>query len=197
MSRGTETRERILERAVAVATRDGLEGVTIGRLADDLRLSKSGLFRHFGSKEDLQLAVLRTASERFTEAVFRPALKAPRGLPRLEALVARWLEWVRGGAGTADGCLFVAAASELDDRPGPVRDLLVETQRAWLGGIARAARLAIEEGHLRPGLDPEQFAFEFEAIGLGFHHAKRLLRDPRAEEHARRAFDRLLAAARV
>ena len=177
-----------------LASRDGLGGLTIGSLAEELAMSKSGLFAHFRSKDELQLQVLQAAVARFVEAVVRPALAAPRGLPRIRALVDRWLAWGRSGD-MPGGCLFVAASVELDDRPGPQRDYLVQAQRDWLATLARAARIAADEGHFRPDLDAEQFAYELYAVMLGYHHLSRLLHDPSAESRVRSAVERLLADA--
>jgi len=196
MGKGELTRQVILEHAVGLASQVGLDGLTIGRLADDLDLSKSGLFAHFRSKEALQVQTLELAADRFTEAVVRPALAAPRGEPRLRALFARWLEWPRV-VPQPGGCLFVAASAELDDRPGPARDRLVQLQKEWLGLIAGAVRIAIAEGHFRKGVDPEQLAFDLYGIMLVTHFSSRLLRDPKAGERARKSLSALLAAARV
>jgi AcrR family transcriptional regulator len=193
MSKGADTRERIVDRAVRLASRDGLGGLTIGNLAEELGLSKSGLFAHFGSKEELQIAVLQAASVQFEDCVLRPAFKAPRGLPRIKQAFERWLQWVTHPS-MPGGCLFVAAAAELDDREGRPRDFLVGTQRKLLGALAKAARLAVEEGHFRRDLDVEQFAFELYAIVLGYNHARRLLRDGHADTRARHAFRRLIDA---
>lgn len=192
MSKGAETRERILDRAVRIASRDGLEGLSIGGLAAELGLSKSGLFAHFGSKEDLQVEVLRAAAERFEQVVVRPALRAPRGLPRLRKLFELWLGWGTDPS-MPGGCLFVAAAAELDDRDGKPRDVLVELQAAVRETIAKAARLAVDEGHLRRGLDADQLAFELHGIVLAFNFDRRLLRAREAEARARAAFERLVA----
>ncbi|MBX7114176.1 MAG: TetR/AcrR family transcriptional regulator [Myxococcaceae bacterium] len=195
MSKGESTRERIIERAFLLAGRDGLNGLSLGSLSDALNMSKSGLFAHFGSKEELQVAVLKHAADTFTEQVIKPALKAPRGLPRLEAMFNHWLEW-----GTdpkmPGGCLFPQASAELDDHWGAPRSVLVSSQQALLATIARAARLCVEEGHFRSGLDTEQFAFEAQGLILGFHHSFRLLRDPKAMKRARAAFARLLDSAK-
>jgi AcrR family transcriptional regulator len=195
VGRGDETRRAILERAARVASRRGLGGVTIGALADELALSKSGLFAHFHSKEALQVQVLQHTAELFVDRVVRPALKAPRGEARVTALFERWLDWAQADP-LGGGCLFVAAATELDDLDGPARDELVRQQRDWLELIASVARTAVAEGELREDLDAEQLAHDLNGVMLAFHHARRLLRDPRAEERARRAFDSLLAAAR-
>jgi AcrR family transcriptional regulator len=195
VGKGEQTRDAILERAVRLASEVGLEGLTIGRLAGALDLSKSGLFAHFTSKEALQVQTLERAAERFVEVVVRPALAEPRGEPRLRALFERWLRWPEA-VPQPGGCIFVQAAVELDDRPGPARDRLVAMQREWLGALATAVRGARAAGHLRRDVDPEQFAFELYGIMLSTHHAARLLHDPRAAGRARRAFERLLAECR-
>jgi AcrR family transcriptional regulator len=192
MTKGVRTRERIVDRAMRLASRDGLAGLTIGTLADELEMSKSGLFAHFRSKDELQRQVLEAAAERFVEAVVRPALAAPRGVPRIRALVERWIAWGADADRLPGGCIFVAAAVELDDQPGPLRDYLAETQRRWLATLARAADIAVAEGHLRADLDRDQFAFEVYSLMLGLHHHVRLLGDPRAVDRARAAVERLL-----
>lgn len=194
MSKGLETRERILDRAFRMASRDGLGGLTIGTLADDLGLSKSGLFAHFGSKEDLQLEVLRLGATRFEEAVLRPAFKAPRGAPRVRAVFEGWVRWLND-PGLPGGCIMAAASIELDDREGRPRDFLVGSQRQFVASLAKAARLAVEAGHFRPDLDCDQFAFELHGLVLGYQHWKRLLRDPAAEARVRAGFERLMTAA--
>jgi AcrR family transcriptional regulator len=195
MGKGEQTHQAILERAVQVASRDGLAGLTIGSLAEDLQLSKSGLFAHFQSKEALQVETLRHTAELFVDQVVRPALRAPRGEPRLRAVFERWLAWARADA-SRGGCLFVAAAAELDDREGPAREELVRHQKDWLELIANVARTGIAEGHFAAGTDPAQVAHDTLGVMLAYHHARRLLRDPRAEPRARRAFEAQLATLR-
>ncbi len=190
-TKGAVTRHAVLERAVALASRVGLGGLTIGTLAEDLELSKSGLFGHFRSKEALQIQVLEHAAARFVEAVVRPALAQPRGEPRLRNLFERWLDWARSSP-MLGGCLFVAAATELDDQPGPVRDRLEQLQREWLGVIATSFRKGIDEGHFPVDADADQFAHDLYGVMLAYHHAHRLLRDPKAEARARHAFQALL-----
>lgn len=194
MRKGELTRQAILEQATGLASRVGLEGLTIGTLAEALHLSKSGLFAHFHSKEALQIQVVEHGAAVFIESVVRPALRAPRGTPRMEALFARWLEWSRSSP-LPGGCLFVQAAVELDDRPGPLRDRVEAFQRQWLDVIATSLRKGIEAGVFRANTDPQQFAQDVYGVMLAYHHASRLLRDPRAEFRARRAFDALLGAA--
>jgi AcrR family transcriptional regulator len=193
-AKGDATRQAILDRAFELARHVGLEGLTIGHLADDLDLSKSGLFAHFHSKEALQIQVLEAAAARFVDEVVRPALAAPRGEPRMRALFERWLEWLQR---TPGGCIFVQAAAELDDREGPARDRLVQLQRDWLDVIATTVTGAIRDGQFKPSVDPEQFAHDLNGIVLAYHHAARLLRDVRADARARAAFDALVASARA
>jgi AcrR family transcriptional regulator len=193
MSKGEATRQVILDRASALASTVGLEGLTIGSLAEALSLSKSGLFAHFRSKEALQQQVLEHIAARFVELVVRPALRAPRGEPRVRALFERLLEWPRQFPG---GCPLIGAGSELDARPGPVRDVLVSQQRDWLETVSQVVRTAIAEGHFRKQITPEQFAFELLGIELAFHHALKLLEDAAAEERARAAFEALLQRVR-
>ena len=196
MRKGAETRERILDQAVRLASRDGLEGLTIGTLSTELGLSKSGLFAHFGSKDELQLQVLQATVERFEETVIRPALSAPRGEPRIRAVFERWLDW-ENNPSMPGGCLLIAAAVEFDDRPGPQRDFLQEAHRRRFAFVAKAARMAVETGHFRPDLDVEQFSFDVTAIALGYHHLHRMLRDPKADARARATFERLMADAKA
>jgi AcrR family transcriptional regulator len=196
MGKGELTRQTIVDRGVTLATRVGLGGLTIGRLADDLELSKSGLFAHFRSKEALQVQVLEAASARFVDTVIKPALAERRGEPRLRALFQRWLKWSTSNT-MPGGCLFVAAAIELDDQPGAPRDRLVALQKDWLEVLAGAVRIAIEEGHFHQDVDPQQFAHDLYGVALAYHHAHRLLRDPRALERAESGFETLVRAARA
>jgi AcrR family transcriptional regulator len=194
MSKGAETRERILDRAFHVAGREGLEGITIGALADELKLSKSGLFAHFGSKEDLQLQVLKEGARRFEENVIKPALKAARGLPRLKKLFELWIQWTTNPS-MPGGCIFIPAAIELDDREGRPRDYLVATQRQLLSFLAGAARLCVEQGHFKKDTDCDLFAHEAYGAVLAYNHARRLLRDPHADRLAHKSFERLIRSA--
>lgn len=196
MGKGEQTRQAILGRSAQLASRNGLAGLTIGSLADELSLSKSGLFAHFQSKEALQVQTLEFAARLFVDHVVRPALQAPRGEPRVRALFEGWLEWARADV-LEGGCLFVAAATELDDQEGPVRDHVVRQQTQWLDLVANVVRTGVSEGHFRAGLDPLQFAHDLYGVMLAFHHARRLLRDPRAEARARRGFEALVVAARA
>ena len=196
MSKGLATRTTILDRAIDLSSVVGLEGVSIGRLADELDLSKSGLFAHFKSKEALQLAVLHAAGEKFTELVVRPALREPRGEPRIRALFERWLAWANG-AGPKGGCIFVTASVEFDDQPGPIRDLLAKLQQDWVDFIAGTALRAVEAGYFRANLDPRRFAQEAYGILLAHYHFTRLLKDPDSESRTRAAFEHLIARSRT
>jgi AcrR family transcriptional regulator len=193
--KGETTRAAILDRASRLATEMGLNGVTIGRLASELHLSKSGLFAHFRSKGALQVQILETAAAKFVDEVVRPALRAARGEPRLRAIFDRWLEWSTVNSGPG-GCLFVAAAVELDDRPGPVRERLVALQKEWLDLIANVYRAGVTEGELSSSVDPEQFAHDLYSVMLGYHHASRLMRDPKASARAHAGFETLMSTVR-
>ncbi len=195
VSKGDETRRAILTDALAQASVTGLDGLTIGSLAKKTGLSKSGLYAHFASKEELQVRVIDEARERFVEVVVTPAFRAARGEPRLRALFERWLEW-EDLAALPGGCPFIAASTELDDKPGPARDRLVETQRDWEDTLAGAARIAVEKGHLQADLDVAQFTYELWAMMLGFHWYSRLLDRGDAKARLRVAFEALLERAR-
>jgi len=194
VSKGERTKTAILDHATGLASQVGLTGLTIGVLADDLELSKSGLFAHFQSKEALQIDVLNHAARRFSDMVVRPALQEPRGAPRLRALFERWLNWENDIA-LPGGCIFVAATTELDDRPGLVRDRLVELQRDWIDTLRISFRKGIEAGLFRADADAEQFAQDMYGIMLALHFHRRLMRDRDADTRARRAFDALLERA--
>jgi AcrR family transcriptional regulator len=192
MAKGEETRQAILSRAFELANVVGVSGLSIGRLAEATGLSKSGLFAHFGSKEALEVAVVEEASRQFVQDVMVPALRQPRGEPRVRALFERWLDWGK----RPGGCFFVGACAELDDRPGPPRDALEQASKDWIDALATAARIAVSEGHFRADLDPQQFGFEIYGLMLATHTFNRFLHDPKAIERARRGFDRLLAFSR-
>jgi len=193
MGKGEQTRLVVLAQAADVAAKQGLSTLTIGDLATRTRLSKSGLFAHFQSKEALQLAVLAYARDKFTDEVLRPATRTPRGEPRVRALFEHWLAVSQHSNAE---CLFVSASAEFDDRPGPVRDQLVRDHRDCAESVMQMFRTGISEGEFREDADPAQFAYDLQSIMLGFFHAHRLLGDPLAAEHARRSFEAVVAAAR-
>jgi AcrR family transcriptional regulator len=194
VSKGEATRTAILDDALQVASRLGFAGLTIGRLADDTEMSKSGLFAHFKSKQELQLQTLEHARRRFIDVAIRPALAAPRGERRLRTLFDGWRAWDEAPVG---GCVFIAASVEFDDQAGPVRDALVQSQRDWLELISTVAGTAADEGEFHADLDTDQFAFELQGIMLANHHSRRLLHDDRADERAQAAFESLVARARA
>lgn len=195
MNKGQDTRTVILGQALDLVSEVGLEGLTIGSLAQRVDMSKSGLYAHFQSKEELQTQVLVAAAEGFSRDVALPALREPRGRPRVEAIFDRWIEW--SASAYSGGCPFIAAAPELDDQPGPVREVLVSYLREAMELIARATRISIDEGHFRPDLEVDGFVFEFWGILLSYHHSARLMRDAQADRIARSAFGRLLKDAQA
>jgi AcrR family transcriptional regulator len=194
--KGSRTRQSILERAVDLASLEGLEGLTIGRLAEELNMSKSGLFAHFGSKEELQLATVEAASERYIREIFTPALKEPRGFPRLLAICESWLSYIRRGV-FPGGCFFAAASFEFDSRPGPVQDRVRTLMNDWIGALERAIRMARDEGHLRADVDPAQLAFELNALFFGANFSFYLRNDQEAIARAQKAVESRLEALRV
>lgn len=196
MTKGDETRSAVLARAISLASEVGLAGLTIGKLADEVGMSKSGLFAHFSSKENLEIAILDEAVSRFVALVVTPSFKKPRGEPRVRALADHWFAWTKQES-MPGGCIFVVAGVELDDRPGPARDRYVASQKDWLSTLAGAARIAIEEKHFRKDLDVDQFAHEFFSIAFGYHYTRKILDPKTAEKRARTAFERLLDDARA
>ena len=190
-TKGEQTRAAILDHAVDVASRVGLEGLTVGSLAEATGMSKSGLFAHFGSREGLQLATLEHVKASFGEQVLTPVLGVERGLPRLRALFLAWIGWK--AAPGPGGCVLQSAAHEYDDRPGLIRDSVIDGQRRGLAMIERAVRVAIEEGHLRAETDPAQIAFEMYGQILVAHNHSRLLGDREGRKRALAAFDALIA----
>ncbi len=191
MHKGQQTRAAILEAALGLASHMGLEGLSIGALAELMQMSKSGVFAHFGSREELQISVVREYHARFEEEVFFPAIAEPRGLPRLQALFERWVR--RVSVELDSGCIYISGAVEFDDRPGPVRDALAEMVRAWHAALERAIRMAIAEGQLRADTDPAQMLFEIHGLILALHHDARFLRNPGVLDRARAGFARVLA----
>ncbi len=183
-TKGAETRAAILERAVDIASAEGLEGLTIGRLAAELEMSKSGIFAHFGAKQELQLATVEAAAARFSASVIEPAAAAPDGAPRLRALAEAYMAHLDRDA-YSGGCFWAATSAEYDDRPGPVREAIASALDAWLGELERQARVAGAE-------DPQRLAFEFYAVVMGANSRYRLSGDRRVFDYARDAIERLL-----
>ena len=189
-SKGEATRAAILEEALTLSSEIGLESLSIASLAKRVGMSKSGLFAHFMSKERLQIGVLDACAIHFRAEVIGPAQRQPRGLPRLQALFDRWLEWERDAF--PGGCPFIGAASEYDDRPGLVRERVVHHQRAWVDALTSEASRAISEGHLAASTDPGQLVFDLYSIILAYHHFRRLLADPLADQRSRESYERLI-----
>jgi AcrR family transcriptional regulator len=190
MRKGELTRAAILDTALELASRDGLEGLTIGLLADKMNMSKSGVFAHFGSREDLQLEVLKLYHHRFEQEVFFPSIKEPRGLPRLRAMFARWIS--RVSEEIASGCIYISGAVEYDDRPGPIREELVGMVTAWQSALLRSVQQAIDTGDLKQDTDAQQLVYEMYGLILAVHHDARFLRTPGSVERARIGFNRLI-----
>jgi len=190
LHKGQQTRAAILDAALGLASHMGLEGLSIGALADMMHMSKSGVFAHFGSREELQISVIREYHARFEDEVFYPAIREPRGLPRLRALFERWIR--RVSMEIDSGCIYISGAVEFDDRPGPVRDALAEMVVTWHRALERAIGMAVEAGHLRADTDPLQMLFEIHGLILAVHHDARFLRSPGAPERARAGFERIV-----
>jgi len=187
MQKGLQTKAAIVDAALGLATQIGLEGLSIGALAEVMQMSKSGVFAHFGSREELQISVVREYHHRFEEEVFYPAMSAPRGLPRLRALFDNWMK--RTSVEIDSGCIYISGAVEFDDRPGPVRDALASSVNTWLTAMKRAIEIAVAEGHLRADTDAGQMGFEVHALILALHYEARFLRSPESLRRAVAAFN--------
>jgi len=197
LSKGEQTRNAIIARALGIVSELGYEGLSIGVLARETQLSKSGLFAHFKSKEALQLGVVQEVINRFTLRVVQPALASPRGEPRLRVLFEKKLEWIAGAKEQQQGCLLNKASIEYDNRAGhPVRERVVQAVQDWSDVIMRSARAAIDEGHFRADLDADQFAYEFDGIMMMYQQRHGLMHDRTAAERARVAFASLLERSR-
>jgi AcrR family transcriptional regulator len=194
-NKASATRERILQQGLEMLSQDGLSGVTLGQMAERVGMSKSGLFAHFRSKDDVQIDLLEHSAKLATVQVVEPAMAATEGLPRLEALVYRWFGWAQK-AGLPGGCPAAAAMFELDDVEGPVRDKVAAMEAEWKGFLSQITRQAVALGHLRPDLDVEQFVWELSGIYLSHHVAHRFNRSPDSDERAHTAFQALLERAR-
>ncbi len=190
MQKGQQTKAAIVEAALGLATQIGLEGLSIGVLAEVTQMSKSGVFAHFGSREELQISVIREYFGRFEQEVFYPALHADRGLPRVEALFGNWMK--RVAVEIQSGCIFISGAVEFDDRPGPVRDALATSVQTWLSALYRAVVLAKQCGHLHANADEQQMAFEIHGLILALHYEARFLKNPGSIARANQGFANIL-----
>lgn len=189
--KGQQTKAAIVDAALGLATQVGLEGLSIGALAEVTGMSKSGVFAHFGSREELQISVIREYHTRFEDEVFFPAMRLERGLPRLRAMFANWMK--RTSAELDSGCIYISGAVEFDDRPGPVRDALAQSVNIWLAAMNRAVVQAQQAGHLRADADEQQVAFEIHALILALHYEARFLKNPGSVARATTGFDHLIS----
>jgi AcrR family transcriptional regulator len=190
MLKGQQTKATIVDAAMGLATHLGLEGLSIGVVAEVTKMSKSGVFAHFGSREELQISVIREYFKQFEQAVFYPALEAPRGLPRLRLLFDKWMRLVAGEVQA--GCIFISGAAEFDDRPGPVRDALASSVKTWLSAVYRAVQQAKEMGHLPADSDENQIAFEMHGLILALHYEARFLKNAGSIERTNAGFNHVL-----
>ncbi|MBC7605150.1 MAG: TetR/AcrR family transcriptional regulator [Ramlibacter sp.] len=190
MQKGQQTKAAIVDAALGLATQIGLEGLSIGALAEVTQMSKSGVFAHFGSREELQISVIREYHTRFEEEVFYPAMHEPRGLPRLRAMFANWMR--RTSVEIDSGCIYISGAVEFDDRTGPVRDALVGSVKTWLAAMRRAVVSAKEEAHLRSEVDVDQLLFEIHGLILALHYEARFLKNPGSIDRANAGFEHIL-----
>ncbi len=191
LPKGQQTKAAIVDAALRMAAQVGLEGLSIGSLAEAMGMSKSGVFAHFGSRDELQISVVREYYARFEAQVFQPAMMQPRGLPRVRALFEHWMRFT--SAELDSGCIFISGAVEFDDRPGPVRDALAEAVGAWIDAMTRAVAQAGEQGHLLASADPRQISFEIHALILALHYEARFMRRPGSMERAVQGFHNILA----
>jgi AcrR family transcriptional regulator len=190
LQKGQQTKAAIIEAALGLATQIGLEGLSIGALAEITQMSKSGVFAHFGSREELQISVIREYFSRFEQEIFYPALDVARGLPRLQALFGNWMK--RVAVEIQSGCIFISGAVEFDDRPGPVREALASSVQTWMQALTRSIVQAQECTQLDAQADPSQIAFEIHGLILALHYEARFLKNPGSLERANTAFANIL-----
>jgi len=195
MLKGQQTKAVIIDAALGLASQIGLEGLSIGALAEVTGMSKSGVFAHFGSREELQISVIREYHDRFEAEVFYPAMQQARGVPRLQAMFDNWM--VQTSNEIDSGCIYISGAVEFDDRAGPVRDALASSVTSWQAAVRRAVEQAQEEGHLMHEVDPLQVAFEIHGLILALHYEARFLKVPGAADRARQGFARILERYRM
>jgi AcrR family transcriptional regulator len=191
MLKGQQTKAAIVDAAMGLATHLGLEGLSIGVVAEVTQMSKSGVFAHFGSREELQISVVREYFNQFEQEVFYPALAAPRGLPRVRVMFDNWMRLMVGEVQA--GCIFISGAAEFDDRPGPVRDALASSVKTWLTAVRRAIVQAREMGHLPADSDEHQIAFELHGLILALHYEARFLKDAGSSDRTMAGFSHILA----
>jgi len=189
--KGQQTKAAIVDAALSLAAHIGLEGLSIGALAEVMHMSKSGVFAHFGAREELQISVVREYHIRFEQEVFFPALREPRGLPRLQAMFHLWMH--RTSAEIDSGCIYISGAVEFDDRPGLVREALAESVRIWLAAMHRAVLQAQQAGHLQADADAQQVVFEIHGLILALHYDARFLQTPGSIDRAHTGFSNILA----
>jgi len=190
LQKGQQTKAAIVDAALGLATQIGLEGLSIGALAEVTQMSKSGVFAHFGSREELQISVIREYHHRFEQEVFYPAMSEPRGLPRLRAMFANWMQ--RTSVEIDSGCIYISGAVEFDDRPGPVRDALAWSVQTWHAAMKRSIALAKEQGEIDVGVDEEQMLFEIHGLILALHYEARFLKNPGSIGRANAGFENIL-----
>lgn len=191
LHKGQQTKATIVDAALQLATQVGLEGLSIGAVADVTGMSKSGVFAHFGSREELQISVIHEYHQRFEQEVFHPAMRESRGLARLRALFDHWMQ--RTSVEIDSGCIYISGAVEFDDRPGPVRDALADSVHVWMAAVRRAIAQCKECGQLQPDLDETQMLFEIHGLILALHYEARFLKTPGSIERAHRGFENILA----
>ncbi len=196
MAKGNTTKHHILDTAIKIASVHGIQGITIGELAKATGMSKSGLFAHFEKKDNLQLEILKLASENFIETVLVPAFDKPKGEARLFSMFENWMGYLNDDSALPGGSIFISASFELDDRPGELHDYVKKSQKELIGNIEKAARLAVEVGDFKKNLDTAEFAKKLYSYVLGYHHFKRMLKDEDANEFIRKAFCELIEESR-
>ena len=190
--KGQQTKVAIVDAALVLAKRVGLDGLTIGSLAELMHMSKSGVFAHFGSREELQVSVVWEYHERFRGEVFDPAMRQERGVPRLRALFENWVHHIN--AEIAEGCLFTSGAVQFETQEGPVREALSESVQTWLMALRKAVQQAVDLGQLRPDCDAALMAFKIHGLVLSLHYQYRFLKSPLAVQWAQQGFDQLVRA---
>lgn len=191
-AKGVETRQLILSTAMKIASTHGIQGITIGELAKTIGMSKSGLFAHFENKDNLQLEILKMASDHFVEKVLKPAFSKPKGLPRIRSLFENWMEYLNDDKYLPGGSIFIAASFELDDRPGLLKDFVQKSQNDLILNIEKSVQIAMDCGDFKPSTDKKEFAWKLYSFVLGFHHYKRMLHSEHAESLIHKAFEDLI-----